>query len=745
MTNFLKDSLLYLYAAALFLSAALLFLVQPMVAKMILPFLGGSSAVWITCLFFFQSFLLLGYLYAHFASSWLGVRKHRVVHLAIVAFALFFLPITLPVGWLARPESNPIYLVLGVLFVSVGFPFFVLSASAPLLQKWFSMTGHADAQDPYFLYVASNAGSLVGLLAYPFLLEPHLNLSQQAWFWLYVYLGFFVLALFCGLALRGLASRAKDQTPAREAFASNIDSTTEKLSLLRRFRWVALSFVPSSLLLGVTTYITTDLASVPLLWVLPLSLYLVSFIVGFQRDSWGSHPFVVRRQSFLLLGAAITFFANATEPAIILLPLHLLSFFATALVCHAELAKDRPQTQHLTEYYLWISFGGVLGGFFNGFLAPLIFNTVAEYPLAMIGAALVRPPLDQNFRKPATYWLDFIWPATLFIIILGLVLWVEKGDLFSAKIAHVLIFGVSGVIGLSFAPRPVRYALGIGAIMLATSQYHGPFGQVLFTKRSFFGVYRAMQGNERNYHYIFHGTTLHGAQSLDPKRRLVPISYYYSTGPAGQVFRALSENGFDKPVAIVGLGAGALACYGKPGQIFTFYEIDPLVERIARDPDLFTYLKDCSPQTSVRIGDARLTLASAPGHYYGMFILDAFSGDSIPIHLLTREAVELYLSKLVPEGVLLFNISNRYMNLAPVIDRVATELKLTAFLRDDLEINEIEQAEGKQPSSWVVLARQNKVLAAFDKDPKWKPLVGKLKSDLWTDNYSNILQALRWQ
>ena len=501
----------------------------------------------------------------------------------------------------------------------------------------------------------------MGLLAYPFLLEPHFNLTQQAWFWLYVYLGFFVLALFCGLALRGLAARAKDQTLAREAFASNIDSTTEKLSLLRRFRWVALSFAPSSLLLGVTTYITTDLASVPLLWVLPLSLYLVSFIVGFQRDSWGSHPFVVRRQSFLLLGAAITFFANATEPAIILLPLHLLSFFATALVCHAELAKDRPQTQHLTEYYLWISFGGVLGGFFNGFLAPLIFNTVAEYPLAMIGAALVRPPLDQNFRKPATYWLDFIWPATLFIIILGLVLWVEKGDFFSAKIAHVLIFGVSGVIGLSFAPRPVRYALGIAAIMLATSQYHGAFGQVLFTKRSFFGVYRAMQDNERNYHYIFHGTTLHGAQSLDPKRRLVPISYYYSTGPVGQVFRALSENGFDKPVAIVGLGAGALACYGKPGQIFTFYEIDPLVERIARDPDLFTYLKDCSPRISVRIGDARLTLPSAPGHYYGMFILDAFSGDSIPIHLLTREAVELYLSKLVPEGVLLFNISNRYM------------------------------------------------------------------------------------
>lgn len=738
MLTILKDRLLYLYAAALFLSAALLFLVQPMVARMILPFLGGSPAVWNTCLFFFQTFLLLGYLYAHLAGAWLGVRLHMILHLALIAAALYFLPVTIASVWLERPDANPVYQVLSVLLVSVGFPFFVLSANAPLLQKWFSTTGHAAARDPYFLYAASNAGSLVGLLAYPFLLEPRLSLGEQASFWLYVYLGFCVVALLCGFALR-----CADQTAPPDAIGSS-ESNGEKLTLFRRIRWIALSFAPSSLLLGVTTYITTDLASVPLLWVLPLSLYLISFIVAYQRGSWASHPFVVRRQGFLLLAAALTFFATATEPAVILLPLHLLAFFVTCLVCHGELAKDRPGTQHLTEYYLWISFGGVLGGFFNGFLAPLIFSGVQEYPLAMIAAALVRPRLDPGADRPASYGRDLIWVGTLFIIVLGVVLGTGRGDFLSARLAHVMIFGLSGLIGLSFARRPLRFGLGIGAIMLATSWYHGPFGQVLFSERSFFGVYRAMRDGERNFHLIFHGTTLHGAQSLDAQKRLRPMSYFHPTGPAGQAFKLLSQNGVDKPVAIVGLGAGALACYGKPGQDFVFYEIDSLVERIARNPTLFTYLKDCPPRTSVQIGDARVTLAGAPDRSYGMFILDAFSGDAIPIHLLTREAVELYLSKLVADGVLLFHISNRYMDLVPVVDRVAAELKLTAFLRHDGEVSDAERAEGKQPSTWAIMARDRRLLAPFAGDAKWQPLSGDRKGDLWTDNYSNILQVLRW-
>jgi hypothetical protein len=307
-----------------------------------------------------------------------------------------------------------------------------------------------------------------------------------------------------------------------------------------------------------------------------------------------------------------------------------------------------------------------------------------------------------------------------------------------------LIFGLSGLIGLSFAQRPLRFGLGIAAIMLATGWYSGPFGQVLFSERSFFGVYRALRDGERNFHLILHGTTLHGAQSLDAKKRLQPMSYFHPTGPAGQAFKVLSRNGFDTRVAIVGLGAGALACYGKAGQEFVFYEIDALVERIARNSSLFTYLKDCPPRASVQIGDARVTLARAPDGSYGMFVLDAFSGDAIPIHLLTREAVELYLSKLVPDGVLLFHISNRYMDLVPVVDRVAAELKLTAFLRHDDEVTEAEQAEGKQPSTWAIMAREPKLLEPFANGAGWQPLRGDRRGDLWTDNYSNILQVLRW-
>lgn len=744
LTNFLKDRLLYLYAAALLLSAALLFMVQPMAARMILPFLGGSPAVWNTCLFFFQTVLLLGYLYAHFAGRWLGIKRHMIVHLGLIAAALYFLPVTVPAALLERADTSPVHQVLSALLLSVGFPFFVLSANAPLLQKWFSTTDHAAARDPYFLYAASNAGSLLGLLAYPFLLEPRLSLGEQAWFWLYVYVGFFVVALLCGLTLRKATMMTHADSPALLDAAGSDAACDTGLGLFRRLRWIVLSFAPSSLLLGVTTYITTDLASVPLLWVLPLSLYLISFIVAYQRGSWASHPFVVKRQAFLLLAAAITFFATATDPAMLLLPLHLLAFFVTCLVCHGELAKDRPGTQHLTEYYLWISFGGVLGGFFNGFLAPLIFTRVQEYPLAMIAAALVRPRLDPSAGKPAGYRRDFLWAGALFVIILGVVLWEDGSNVLSARLAHVMIFGLSGLIGLSFARRPLRFGLGIGAIMLATSWYNGPFGQVLFSERSFFGVYRAMREPERNLHVIFHGTTLHGAQNLHPKKRLQPLSYYHPSGPAGEAFKALAENGLNKPVAIVGLGAGAMACYGKPGQGFVFYEIDALVERIARDQTLFTYLRDCLPRVSVQIGDARVTVARAAGHTYGIFVLDAFSGDAIPIHLLTREAVELYLSKLAPDGVLLFHISNRHMDLVPVVDRIAAELKLTAFLRHDIEVSDVERAEGRQPSTWAILARQPRLLERFRNDSSWQPLNGDRKGDLWTDQYSNIIKVLRW-
>jgi hypothetical protein len=341
LPRFIERFLLYPYAAALFLSAALLFLIQPMIPRMILPFLGGSPAVWNTCMFFFQSLLLLGYLYAHSGSSWLGVKRHMVLHLVIVAAALYFLPVTIASLRLEPADSDPVYLVLGTLLVSVGFPFFVLSANAPLLQKWFSTTGHAAARDPYFLYAASNAGSLLGLLAYPLLLEPRMTLAEQNRFWMYGYAGLLALALLCGGLLQRILGRGA-MGPAGLP-VSTPEKTGGKPTLFRRLRWAALSFAPSSLLLGVTTYVTTDLASAPLLWIVPLSLYLISFIVAFHRHSWASNPFLVKRQGVLLLATAITFFAKATEPAVILLPLHLLAFLQQPWSVMASWRKITPR------------------------------------------------------------------------------------------------------------------------------------------------------------------------------------------------------------------------------------------------------------------------------------------------------------------------------------------------------------------------------------------------------------------
>ncbi len=712
-----------------------------MIAKMILPYLGGTPAVWNTCMFFFQTILLLGYLYAHFASRWLGTQRHAILHLALVSAAVVFLPVTISLAWFARPVPFPVKLVLSVLLFSIGFPFFVLSASSPLLQKWFAATGHADAQDPYFLYSASNLGSFAGLVAYPLLLEPNFTLAEQSRVWFYGYLAFLVATFACGFSL---ARAQKAPLGAATASAGVVSATEKTLTPLGRLRCIGLSFAPSSLLLGVTTYITTDLSSVPLLWVIPLSLYLISFVIAFQRNSWASHPYVVRRQGFLLLAVAVTFLARATEPAVILLPLHLLAFFVTALVCHGELAKERPGTASLTEFYLWISVGGVLGGFFNAFLAPALFNGVQEYPLAMIVAALLKPGGERSRKTSKDHWLDILLPAGLGLIVFFLVNGLQKNQL-SPRLAHLLIFGLSGVMGLSFSRRPIRFGLGLAAVMAATYGYYGPFGNVLYAERSFFGVYRTALDQSQRYHVAFHGTTLHGAQSLDPTRRLEPLAYYYRSGPVGHVFGFLRKMGFDKPVAIIGLGAGSIACYGRSGQEFVFYEIDPLVERMARNPKLFTFLRDCPPRTSVIIGDARITLTTAPSDHYGMLIVDAFSGDAIPIHLLTKEAVELYLSKITSDGMLLFHVSNRYMDLPPVLDKLSAKLRLTAFLWDDEKIDPAEEAAGKQPSRWVFMTRSSATAALFARDTNWTRLGGQTNGELWTDDYSNILQALRWR
>ena len=734
---------LALYLSTVFLNATLLFIIEPMVAKMILPFAGGSPAVWNTSVLFFQAFLLLGYLYAHFASSWFGTPRHALVHLILLLAGVLFLPVAMPADWFTTQKMSQTSTVLAVLVWSIGFPFFVLSAGAPLLQRWLAEAKHPTARDPYFMYAASNLGSMVGLVAYPFFLERRLTLSQQADVWL---LGYLVLLLGMAgcilLSFRPLSGAAKFDAIASAPFGPN---TSEKflsvtaIGIRRRLRWLCWSFVPSSLLLGVTSHVTTDIVSAPLFWALPLAIYLLTYVLAFAGGAhWATHSFLVRRQAFLLLASALTVFVHATAPVSIILPLHLLAFFATALLCHGQLAKDRPEPSRLTEFYLWISIGGVLGGLFNTIIAPLLFTRVLEYPLVMVAAAFLRPYVDTGSEARASHWADWLLPTALLLAIMSLIS-VATVTRLSPQNSQVLIFAIPGVICLVFAYRPIRFGLGIGAILLGSLIAPHPIGKTLYAARSFFGVYRAVNDTEGEKHVLLHSTTVHGAQNL--KTPLQPIGYYHRSGPAGHVLRALAQSQPQANVAVVGLGTGALACHGSAGQKFTFFEIDPLVEKIARDEKLFTYLRDCPPKTEVVIGDARLTLAKAAKSFYDLLVLDAFSSDAIPSHLVTLEAIQLYLTKTTADGIILIHISNRYMDLVPILDRLAQRLNLAAFLRNDFQVTAEEEREGKFSSRWVVMARTRGALAIF-LDQSWQPLDGRFAGDLWTDDFTDVLEVL---
>ena len=619
-----------------------------------------------------------------------------------------------------------------------------MSAGAPLIQKWFAQCEHSAAGDPYFLYAASNAGSIAGLLAYPLLLERRLTLSQQNRFWVLGYLVLLVLTAVCVLYYLRPLSRNGEKSAANKESSGSTRINPHPLDLARRCRWIFWSFVPSSLLLGVTSYITTDVASAPLLWVLPLTAYLLSFVLAFARASRAGGPFLVRWQAFLLLGTAATVFLHATEPDWIILPLHLIAFFFTALVCHGRLAQDRPSANHLTDFYFWISLGGVCGGIFNALIAPLVFKGVLEYPLAIAAAAFIRPYIGDRNNSNWSRRLDWFLPPAWMALIVAGTLVLKNVQVLPPANDRMLICGASAVILLAFAGRPIRFGVGFIALTLVSIWYPSPFGKILYTGRSFFGAYRATLDVEGRKHLLFQGTTIHGAQSADERTRLRPLMYYYPTAPVGQVFEINSKVRAEGQVAVVGLGAGALACYGTSTQQFTFYEIDPLVEQIARNEKLFTYLRDCRPKIEVVIGDARISLAKAPNRLYDLFILDAFSSDVIPTHLLTREALELYLKKLAKDGLLLVHISNRFMDLAPILDRLAHNLNLIAYIQNDFHVSAEESRAGKSSSRWVILARNQNALAAYVADPRWQRLNGTLGGELWTDEFTDLLKVISW-
>ncbi len=775
------------FAATLFVSAGLLFVVQPMLARMLLPRFGGTPAVWNTCLVFFQAALLVGYTYAHLLGR-LPLRRQGLWHAIALVVALALTPlVTLPFG-LANllapsPEANPIPALLALLAVAVGLPFVVASATAPLVQRWFGNTGHATARDPYFLYAASNLGSMIALIGYPLCIERLLPLAWQAWAWVIGY-GLLVILVVACAVVAGRSSAKSEPAPV-------VARRPEKRAVVRaarRWRWLALAAVPSSLLYGVTTYLTTDVASMPWLWIIPLVLYLLTFILVFARRPPIPHGQVVRALPLVILGQVFVFPLGDLRPVWVPFLLYLATFFIVCLACHGELANDRPTADHLTEFYLLMSAGGALGGLFNTFLAPVLFETAIEYPLALVCACALMP---SKKRGPALDWAD-LWVPLLFFLGLAIVVtWVTKQSTFSVPVQMSLTYGLGAAVCYTFAPRPIRFALGVGAVLLATS-LGGPVrsdGQaelrrLVYQERSFYGIIRVVD-KERpgdppiHIREFVHGSTIHGMQRLPSDaetisdllaplasvgpldagmqaatawdawigRRNQPLAYYFPTGPLGQVFAHLPGPTPGRRIAVLGLGAGGLAAYGRAGEAWDFYELDPAVPRVAER--YFTYLGDCRKRGAavrVVVGDARLSLENAPDHHYDVIIADAFSSDAVPVHLLTQEALTLYRKKLAKGGILVFNIRNRYLDLAPVLARLVEKEKLAARVRqvEREDITEEEARQGKTPSRWVVMAESENDLADLANDPRWQPLQTRSDVGLWTDDFSNLLSVFRW-
>jgi hypothetical protein len=729
-----------LFSVALFISAGLLFWIQPLIAKTLLPLLGGAPAVWNTCLLFFQTMLLLGYLYALASSRWLSLRSQAAVHISLlllVAIYLFRSPAHAPILTSVQ-QANPTRWLLENLMFSVGPPFFIISASNPLLQGWFSKLKHRLSLDPYFLFAASNAGSLLALVAFPLLLEPGLGLNEQYRLWRVGFAVLVTVTSVIALALKPLGS-----VPGSES-----DSPATKIPVLRRLRWLALSFVPSSLMLGVTTYITSDVASAPLLWVIPLALYLLTFVLAFSKRQFASPASLTRPMMVAALVVTLILASGATEPAWALILANLGFFFVAALMCHGRLANDRPPVAHLAEYYLWIAVGGALGSVFNVLVAPNLFTSVLEYPLAIVLACMLLPGESPDGNQTSfglnKKELDVIYPVALYILSVILAIVVAYFRAGSSIVNFFIVLGLPLIIvNHFFRERPVRFGLGLCAVMLSGAFYAGYTDRTLHEVRNFFGTTRVTTDSTDRIANLYSGNTIHGRQFMDRSRRCEPLSYHHENGPLGQVMAVFNAAPANARVAVIGLGVGAMASYSQPGQEWTFYEINPDVINIARNSKYFTYLQNCATGSlNVVEGDARLNLQNAPAGHYGLIVLDAFSSDAIPVHLITQQALDLYLSKLAGAGILAFHISNRSLDLKPILADLAQSRNLVCIGFDDLNPGSFE---GKDPSQWVVMARSAPEISNLSINSQWQQLKGRKDRRVWSDDFSNIISAIKWQ
>jgi SAM-dependent methyltransferase len=735
-----------LFVATILVGSFLLFLVQPMVARMVLPKLGGAPAVWNSAMLVYQALLLGGYAYAH----WLGrfaVRRQAIIHLVLLLLAAFWLPIGIANIGSAAPGQEALWVPL-LLTASIGPVFFVVAAQAPLMQRWFA--ADRGAGDPYYLYAASNLGSFAGLISYPALVEPSLPLAAQSWGWTAGY------ALLVALVAAAAAARWHSGAAMRTTDAPDDEP---RPTLRRQLHWLLIAAVPSGLMLSTTTHLTTDIVAMPLLWVLPLGLYLLSFVIAFSTADRLVQIFAFIAPPVLLAAGGLALLSSGGGSMIVAIT-GLVMLFVVAVALHGYLYHLRPAPRHLTLFYLIMSAGGVLGGLFAALIAPLVFDWVYEHPLLVLVAAALLPlpallPWNQWFGVPTRL------ARTIAALLVGVAFYAAfamvndwAGTLEGAVGVWAIVILVVGllVIGWRWA-----YVATLAALMLGVGGWDTI--EESFTGmrvRSYFGVYTVTDDLFRHERRLAHGTTLHGLQLTEPGREREPTTYYgHQSGVGLTLDKAAVLAGPDATIGIVGLGAGTLACYRQPGQDWTIFEIDPVMVDIARDPAKFTFLSDCAGDAPIVLGDARLQLAEQPAGRFDILVIDAFSSDAIPLHLMTKEAIGVYARALKPDGVLLIHISNRFFDLEPVLAAEAKARGWSAAIRMDPAAAPEGAPTSLTSSNWVALAATPQRLhqltgdtrpreKAFDNDV-WVPLAGREGFARWTDDYASTLSILIWK